>query len=54
MATDPKKNDELKDEDLAKLSGGTGDGGSDDELPGDGTVDPSTPKPLTKHDLRKV
>ncbi|MCH7993429.1 MAG: hypothetical protein IIB57_03185 [Planctomycetes bacterium] len=36
MATDPKKNDEIKDEELEAVSGGTG-GDNVDEQPDDGT-----------------
>ena len=56
MAFDPKKNDELRDEDLAKLSGGAGDGGSSDERPADedGPLNPSTPTTPDKRKLGEV
>ena len=47
MDTDPKKTDEIKDEELEKVSGGA-EGGQIDELPedGDGPIQPQgLPKP---------
>ena len=43
MTTDPKKNDEVKDEELDEVSGGTGKGDVDEEPDSDGGVPLSRP-----------